>query len=467
MNKKLLGVLGVAALLLAGNFAWQKDEVVDAAGHPEKLYLTPASNWFEKDGSGKVPRFAAYFFGNGETWASMTDEDGDQMFEVTVPTNKVYPNVIFCRMNPSNNTNNWNNKYNQTGDLVIPTDGKNHYTVKNGTWDSGGGTWSTYTPGVETAKHELINGILESYLNDGYYVRETQIYLDQQAVADDLLSSPETESKKYVELFHAESNHLNRTTYFEGDQLWMTNDDKTINSGYGTEGELMTHFTYENGVKKVDYRVDKSHADWENKLENGMEGFYTTLKDIVAVEEQNWEEEVENVYSSKNEELIKKFKAFTAPCYTGFTDAPNYITFDRVEIEEKSNKLELRLYASSVESDKLSSENNLFSKATISACSVQVAGSFNEWGNAPKINRTDIGYSTKINLTTNSNEFKLIINGTWYGNDGTYSSAKLGESWEFWGDNPSNCKLTVAAGTYIFIVDPVSGTYPKVTITAA
>ena len=110
-----------------------------ATGQPEKLYLTPNANW--KQGNA---RFAAYFFGNGETWVSMTDPDKDGVYEVTVPTAKKYPNVIFCRMNPSASANNWNNKWNQTADLVIPTGGANHYTVKEGTWDSGGGTWSTY-----------------------------------------------------------------------------------------------------------------------------------------------------------------------------------------------------------------------------------------------------------------------------------------------------------------------------------
>ena len=100
-----------------------------------KLYLTPNSNW-KKDNA----RFAAYFFGNGDKWASMTDPDKDGVYEVEIPDG--YPNVIFCRMNPSASANNWNNKWNQTGDLVIPTNGDNHYTVKAGTWDNGGGTWS-------------------------------------------------------------------------------------------------------------------------------------------------------------------------------------------------------------------------------------------------------------------------------------------------------------------------------------
>ena len=56
-------------------------------------------------------------------------------------------------MNPSASGNNWNNKWNQTADLVY--DGvNNHYTVKAGTWDKGGGTWSFY--GVA---EELVLGV--------------------------------------------------------------------------------------------------------------------------------------------------------------------------------------------------------------------------------------------------------------------------------------------------------------------
>ena len=109
-----------------------------AASQPEKLYLAPNSNWKQSNA-----RFAAYFFGNGETWVSMTYNSTLGLYEVTVPTSKVYPSVIFCRMNPSASANNWNNKWNQTADLTIPTNGTNLYTVKEGTWDKGGGTWTT------------------------------------------------------------------------------------------------------------------------------------------------------------------------------------------------------------------------------------------------------------------------------------------------------------------------------------
>lgn len=109
---------------------------------PEKLYLTPNSNW-KVDNA----RFAAYFFGNGDKWVSMTAVEGEtDLYEVTVPAG--YPNVIFCRMNPGNATNSWDTKWNQTSDLAIPTNGTNHYTVTEGAWDKGGGTWTTYAPGA-------------------------------------------------------------------------------------------------------------------------------------------------------------------------------------------------------------------------------------------------------------------------------------------------------------------------------
>ena len=103
-----------------------------------KLYLTPNANWKQSNA-----RFAAYFFGNGEAWVSMTKVAGEtDLYELTSPS-KNYTNVIFCRMNPSATANNWNNKWNQTADLTY--DGtNNHYTVKEGTWDSGGGTWKYY-----------------------------------------------------------------------------------------------------------------------------------------------------------------------------------------------------------------------------------------------------------------------------------------------------------------------------------
>ncbi|MBQ7856326.1 MAG: starch-binding protein [Alistipes sp.] len=103
-----------------------------------QLYLKPNSNWLQASA-----RFAVYYFNNStgkNEWLSMTDEDGDGIYSCDL---KDYPNVIFCRMDPGTTTNGWDTKWNQTSDLTVPTDGKNLYTVADGSWDKGGGTWST------------------------------------------------------------------------------------------------------------------------------------------------------------------------------------------------------------------------------------------------------------------------------------------------------------------------------------
>lgn len=101
------------------------------------LYLAPNANW-KADGA----RFAAYFFGDGDAWVSMTDADADGIYEVNIPVGG-YTSLIFCRMNPATTANNWDNKWNQTGDLTIPTDGKNLFTLPADSWDGATATWST------------------------------------------------------------------------------------------------------------------------------------------------------------------------------------------------------------------------------------------------------------------------------------------------------------------------------------
>ncbi len=104
------------------------------------VYLKPNSNWNQSNA-----RFAAYFWnGTGNVWVSMTATETAGIYQVNLPEGYDYGcNIIFCRMNPSTTANNWNNKWNQTADLKTPTDGTNLYTVAEGAWDKGAGTWST------------------------------------------------------------------------------------------------------------------------------------------------------------------------------------------------------------------------------------------------------------------------------------------------------------------------------------
>lgn len=99
------------------------------------LYLKPNSNWLQSNA-----RFAAYFFNDNigkNKWVSMTDTNSDGIYEVTIPTDYSYPNVIFCRMNPGAAANDWGNKWNQTSNLTISTRRNNLYTINDGSWDAG------------------------------------------------------------------------------------------------------------------------------------------------------------------------------------------------------------------------------------------------------------------------------------------------------------------------------------------
>lgn len=212
-----------------------------------------------------------------------------------------------------------------------------------------------------------LNDLVNEYYNYGYYQKDTSIYLTETAKQEVIVHSG----------FHNDVSELERTTYFTGNELWMTNESGSINSGYGTnEDGNMTHFSKNGDVKVVDYVVDKSHPNWHNKDEDGMEGFYITLKDVKLTESQVWSLDGGS-YISRDSVVIEWFKAITAPCYIGFEEATkNYIDFSHVEIIEKSNSLELSLYANAYNYSKLTTDDgdestpDLFSKAVIYKSSI-------------------------------------------------------------------------------------------------
>lgn len=96
----------------------------------DNVYLLVNNNWAEAKA-----RFAAYTFGKSEDWDSMT---GTTLYSVAKSSfTSGNDKLIFCRMNPNNTNNNWTNKWNQTGDLKIPTDNSNIYVMTSGSWDAG------------------------------------------------------------------------------------------------------------------------------------------------------------------------------------------------------------------------------------------------------------------------------------------------------------------------------------------
>lgn len=113
-------------------------EYVEKPVETKTLYLD-ADVWNTSDA-----RFAVYSFGNGEEWTDMTLVSGS-VYKVDVKTS--YPNLIFVRMNGETSENNWDNDWNKTNDLTLPSDNKNLYTITG--WGNYGenspGSWSLYS----------------------------------------------------------------------------------------------------------------------------------------------------------------------------------------------------------------------------------------------------------------------------------------------------------------------------------
>ena len=204
-----------------------------------------------------------------------------------------------------------------------------------------------------------LNNLINQYVDEtATYVKNTKIHLNETAVNELLLNNG----------FHADVSILERTTYYKGSELWMSTkqneDGQMVYSYYGTaEGNtgVTSARTTEKLVTPADAKVVLS-----GEGKNSMQEYYVGLEDIVAKDYHNWEL-VNGVYTTTNPEVIEWFKAFTAPCYVGFTtnDMSNYITLDKATISLGSNfDLVLNLHASQ-DYGKFTSGSDIFSTATI------------------------------------------------------------------------------------------------------
>lgn len=114
----------------------KEPEIVAPEVTDNVVYFKSNSTW-----GGSDARFSAYLWNDsGNTWVSAVDADADGIYEIYIPAG-YGTNIIFCRMKSGSSANSWGNKLYQTVDLLIPTDGKNLFTVNEG-GDKIDGIWS-------------------------------------------------------------------------------------------------------------------------------------------------------------------------------------------------------------------------------------------------------------------------------------------------------------------------------------
>ena len=131
------------------------------------VYLKTTANW--KDANA---RFAIYYWGANDQngWVNMTEVDCNRdYFKGEIPYGST--DLIFVRMNPKHSDNRWNTNsdteetkrvWNQTGNMSVPTDSKNCFTITNDHWGeqnpTAEGTWGAFNPIVTLTLKSSTNG---------------------------------------------------------------------------------------------------------------------------------------------------------------------------------------------------------------------------------------------------------------------------------------------------------------------
>ena len=188
---------------------------------------------------------------------------------------------------------------------------------------------------VPTAKE-----VFTDYYNSGVYKKNTTIHLNDEGVADLAVH------------FHVE-NHLVRTTYYEGDALWMSRGDEKDGVSYSYYGTAYDDLGEACGVTNgTSYEPlvepEKTSVVLKGKGKESMEAYYTTLFDLVNSDSE-WTYQ-NGVYTSKDSEVLKYFLDFTAPClYSSIIDS-NVFSYEKATAEINSNgDLVLKLWVHSTD----------------------------------------------------------------------------------------------------------------------
>ena len=202
----------------------------------------------------------------------------------------------------------------------------------------------------------LANELFTKYYNSGSYKKDTTLNISEE-VAEEI--------KEY---FHANVNILERTTYYNNDELWMSNGNGY--SGYGSYEGKLTNFSVSRSREKGNETV--------LSIEGGMEGYYCTLNDFkegkhnsAHVENKitlnnGWASIGEVLYSQSND-IIEGYRLFTAPLWLSTPESKNYISFSLVTLEEEvldanaketgnTTRLVMKLWVSSTDKVKVSTD---------------------------------------------------------------------------------------------------------------
>ena len=474
----------------------------------EVLYLKPNSNWTQANA-----RFAIYLCNgsSGAKWVKMT-KSGDY-YMATVPTGD-YKNVIFCRMNPANTTDDWNSKWNQSGDLSFDQK-KNLCTINSGQWDCGTNvTWSTHKPtstaSLATSSANIFVGgqatLTPSISNTDVNTLKSTSYAISPATGASISGNTFTATTE------GEYTITATVTYYPNGCTGLTSG---LNTATATTTITASVPAEETNNVTVSYKFESTEIASATTIASvGVETpseatapaitGYTfanwTLGAGVATEDELTANPINIITKSgetdytltANYEKFKLTYTVTVPegtekCYivgemNGWDiDNPIEMTSQgsnvfTVTLEDVTKSTQYKYtsqkswdYADVQESNRTWSANDVVTawKDPL-ATNVHLAGTMTDWDN----NKIEFKKATKeattasiiLNLTAGDYKFKIVDNGSWLGNNATIDKTISG--WTFASDK-GDCPLEATiAGDYTFTwaisTKKLSVTYPTI-----
>ena len=213
-------------------------------------------------------------------------------------------------------------------------------------------------------KDLFVSNMFSNYYHNGSYTKETTLYVDSEkdAIKQELNS-----------YFHASAiTRFRKTEYKPGELTMVTKSEEDADWGittstYKTNGNSVDHYT--NGV--LDYTVS-GNVNGEDR--SSLENWFVTLNDFKDSTIKGWTGSNES-YSfdlTKSDEMKKMAREFVAPMWLVTDKAANYITFNKLTVEQENETLVMKLWASSGDESKLvtgvekdAEGNVLFSKAVV------------------------------------------------------------------------------------------------------
>lgn len=440
----------------------------------QTLYLMPNSNWTQANA-----QFAMYYFKKAANtdngWSQLMSQEPGGAYKGEIPDG--YDQVIFVRIKDNVAEANWDNKWNQTRDLDVPS-ADNLYTIKDGVWDEDKdksetfGTWSKYVAPEKkeiTYKVKVPSGTAKCYIAGNW---------DAEKSGWEFMEMTAVNSVDYQFEYKA--------TQYESFEYKYCADADWAYEELDKDGNQIGNRTYKGGIDEVAQFKAPAVIKWyiKGSFNNWGEGYELKGSDekalaatITLAAKTPYEFKILRVADAKDSTWYGLPSEGNVMKYGSCTDWVAY------KSEGDANQANVGLLSTKAADYTFTVDvTNKDNEQVAPKFSVNIPegdpsveawfimGSFNNWSNGYALVKDEnAGYQVAIDVEAYTKyEFKILRvvdaqDSTWFGLGSEGNVMEYGKctdwyAYESIGDqNQANVGLlTTKAGSYVFTVDPTN-----------